>query len=325
VEASGLARLLPEANRSTDLTSLAPGSPSVLLEMGPYGSFERVLHWAENDARAATLDRETLFLRPGRSLLPGRRYIVALRNLVDADGDAVEPEPAFRALRDGTPSTIEQVEERREHFEFLFRSLRKAGVERGDLVLAFDFTVASDHNLTGQMVSMRDQAYAWLATQAPAAGVVVDEASSQEFDCSEEGQHIWREVRGTYPVPLFLDKDPEVPFPGNPSQRGFRVSFLVLDPADGFTPVFTTTTDAEFGISIPCAALDGPLSAVVTGHGLFGNGPSFAIDINRGIAEANQEFGIAAPARITGGTHWRGMSTRDFAGACSTSRRCRTG
>ncbi len=211
LEGSGPARLLPEANRSTDLTSLSPESPTVLLEMGPYGTFERVLHWTENDARANSPERQTLYLRAARSLLPGHRYIVAVRNLVYDNGAAIEPEPAFRALRDGTPSTIDQVEERREHFELLFRSLRKAGVDRDDLVLAFDFTVASDYNLTGQMVSMRDQGYDWLATQTPGAGVVVDETRSEEFDCSVEGEYVWREVRGTYPVPLFLDKDPETP------------------------------------------------------------------------------------------------------------------
>ena len=311
VEGSGLARLLPEANRSTDLTSISPDSPSVLLEMGPYGTFERVLHWTENDARAQSADRQTLFLRPARSLLPGRRYIVAMRNLVDDNGAAVEPEAAFRALRDGTPSTIDQIEARREHFEFLFRSLRKAGVDREDLVLAFDFTVASDYNTTGQMVSMRDQGYDWLATQVPGVGVVIDETRSKEFDCSQEGQHIWREVRGTYPVPLFLSLDPEVPDPANPSARGVDPSFLVLDPVDDFTPVFTTTTNAEFGISIPCAALDAPVSAMVVGHGLFGNGPAFAIDMNQFIANANEDFDIGAPAKITGGTHWRGMSDPD--------------
>jgi hypothetical protein len=319
LEGSGLARLLPEANRSTDLTSLSPDSPTVLLEMGPYGTFERVLHWTENDARANSPDRQTFYLRAARSLLPGHRYIVAVRNLVDDNGAAIEPEPAFRALRDGTPSTIDQVEERREHFELLFRNLRKAGVDRDDLVLAFDFTVASDYNLTGQMVSMRDQGYDWLATQAPGAGVVVDETRSEEFDCSVEGQHIWREVRGTYPVPLFLDKDPETPYPPDPGLRGFDASFLVLDPADDFTPVFTTTTNAEFGISIPCAALDAPVSAMVIGHGLFGNGPRFALDWNRALANANADFGIAAPAKITGGTHWRGMSDPDFAGTTSPS------
>ncbi len=304
-------RLLPEANRSTDHTSLSPDSPSVLLERGPYGTFERVLHWTENDARADNVDRRTVFLRPARSLLPGHRYIVAMRNLVDDNGAAVEPEPAFRALCDGTPSTIDQIEERREHFELLFRKLRKAGIDREDLVLAFDFTVASDYNTTGQMVSMRDQAYDWLAAQAPGMGGVIDESRSEEFDCSAEGQNIWREVRGTYPVPLFLSLDPEVPDPANPDARGVEPSYRVLDPADDFTPVFTTTTNAEFGISIPCAALDAPVSAMVAGHGLFGNGPAFGSDMNRSITGANDDYDIGAPAKITGGTHWRGKADPD--------------
>ena len=35
-------------------------------------------------------------------------------------------------------------------------------------MLAFDFVVQSDQGLTGQMLSMRDQSFAWLAAQAAA-------------------------------------------------------------------------------------------------------------------------------------------------------------
>ena len=45
------------------------------------------------------------------------------------------------ALRDRRPTTIPGVEERRHHFEKLFKKLRRAKVGRQDLVLAFDFVV----------------------------------------------------------------------------------------------------------------------------------------------------------------------------------------
>ena len=40
--------------------------------------------------------------------------------------------------------------------------LAALGVAREELVLAFDFTVMSDHSLTHEMISMRDQALGWV-------------------------------------------------------------------------------------------------------------------------------------------------------------------
>lgn len=311
LEQSGAARLHAEPSRSTDLTSLAPDSPSVLLEGGPPGRSRRILHWLENDVRPDVVPgidpaRRILFLRPGHSLTPGEHYIVALRNLVDAGGDAVEAEPVFAALRDGRPTDIPAVEARRAHFEHLFLQLALNGIPRESLVLAFDFSVASDHNLTGQMLSMRDQAFAWLAAQDQSIAPTFTVNDVDEYACSG-GQRIWREVRGRFQVPLFLDKDPEtLPIPAG---------YLQVGP-DGFAPVWATTTNPEYGISIPCAALEDPATTpvhpIVIGHGLFGNGPNTAIELADGISQAEDAFGLGFQNLIAGGTHWRGMSTRDF-------------
>lgn len=312
LEASGAARLLAEPNRSTDLTSLSSQSPTLLLRESKHiWKSERVLHWLENDARVdepeildAGVDptRRVLFLRPGQALASGQTYAVAFRNLVDTDGNPVEAEPVFAALRDHRPTTIPAVEARRSDFEKLFFRLWLNGVRRDELVLAWEFTTASDENLTGQMLSMRDQSLAWLAAQDQAAAPTFTVDHVDEFDCSVEGERIWRNVTGTYQVPLFLDKNP-----------GLAPGFLVVG-ADGFTPEWTTTTSPSYGIAIPCEALDGPLPPVVVGHGLFGDGPSFAQDVNRLLTDADDEFGLDASPSITGGTHWRGMSDLDFPG-----------
>jgi hypothetical protein len=305
VEASGAARLLAQPSRSTDLTSLSPASPTLLIDDA---NGARILHWVENDARQPDPAGRILFLRPGRSLTPGKRYIVAFRNLVDEAGRPIEAEPVFAALRDGRPTDIPGVEARRAELERIFGRLAGLGVARSSLVLAFEFTVASDHNLTGQMLSMRDQAFAWLAAQDQMAAPTFTVESVAENDCSVPGQRVWREVRGRFEAPLFLDRDLETdPIPA---------SYLQLGP-DGFTPFSTTTTRPPYGIAIPCAALEDPATtpvhAVVVGHGLFGSGPSFAIDLARGIREASNEFGIEFGAAITGGTHWRGLSSPDVA------------
>src|SRR5262245_19441485 len=145
--------------RTQDLRSLEHDSPTVLLDAD---TGRRVLHWVELDARATGPARQALLLRPARSLVPGRRYVVAVRGLRHPDGARVEPEAVFRALRDGAPTTIAAVEARRAHFEELFSLLARRDIRRDELVLAFDFVVRSDEQLRFAMLAMRDDAYAAL-------------------------------------------------------------------------------------------------------------------------------------------------------------------
>lgn len=237
---SDASRLL-ESTRSISTRSLDADSPSVLLDVD---SGERILHFLEPDARAAdTPDRQVLFLRPARSLLPGHRYIVAMRNLKHADGSAVEAEAPFAALRDDTPTEDPAIEARRAAFADIFARLATAEVARDDLVLAFDFVVQSDVGLTGQMLSMRDQAFDWLANAGDDEPLfTVDNV--QEFDCSMPNQYEWRRVEGTYRVPLFLTVDPVI----EPS----TVAFMSAD-ANG-APQPNGFTNPDFTIAIPCAA-----------------------------------------------------------------------
>ncbi len=302
LEASGAARLLPDT-RSTDLTSLSDASPTLLIDAE---TGERILHWLENDARPpADPSRALLFLRPARALKDDGHYIVAFRNLIAPDGQPVEAEPAFAALRDRRATDIPAIQERRGRMEWILGLLEENGVERSELVLAFEFHTASAENLTGQMVSMRDQAFRWLAAQEEQTFSV---QSSEEFDCTQPDQFVWKNVRGTYQVPLFLTADPET----DPLSAGV----LRTDAEDGFTPVWSELTNPEFGITIPCDALDPANTNVhplVVGHGLFGNGPSSAISIGSLVGEAAEEFGLGASRFIGGGTHWRGLSRPDFA------------
>jgi hypothetical protein len=292
-ERSNAARLLP-ATRTYDARSLDADSPTVLLDVSADPP-QRVLHFVENDARATSVDRQVLFLRPGKSLTPGHRYVVAARNLVTAGGTVVQAEPVFAALRDRRPTDIAAVEARREHFENLFAALASAGLGRDDLILAFDFVVQSDAGLTDQMLSMRDQSFDWLAAQA---GQTFTVERIIENDCAVPGTTQWRQVEGTYQVPLFLSSDPVTA----PTVTGT----LRVDAAG--VPVMDGLTHPPFTIGIPCTVLaDGgtPALPVVLGHGLFGDGRGFV------AAVAN----LAEFTYIAGATDWRGLSTPDISGA----------
>src|SRR5690606_34742280 len=126
--------------------SLGPNSPTVIInaETG-----ERVPHWAELDMSHDEDDRRAFMLVPAVRFDPNTRYIVAIRNVVDQNGQSLPANQAFAALRDGTPSDEGSIEARRPLYVDIFARLTEAGVAREDLQLAWDFTTASTENITG--------------------------------------------------------------------------------------------------------------------------------------------------------------------------------
>ena len=295
VEQSNASRLLA-ATRSYGTRSLDADSPTILIDAD---SGERILHFVENDAHADDPARRVLFLRPGKSLTPSHRYIVAVRNLVHADGSAVLPEAVFAALRDERPTDIAAIETRRANFADIFAKLDSAGVPRSNLILAFDFVVGSDVGLTGQMLSMRDQSFEWLEQAVTSSTKTFTVENVSTNDCLQTGTAIWRTIEGTYQVPLFLKGDP-VTSPATPA--------LLNVDANG-DPLQNGFTNPPFTIAISCAALaDGgtPLAPVVLGHGLFGDGRGFVRSLGNVTTDG---FNL-----IAGATDWRGLSAPEFAG-----------
>jgi len=265
--ASDASRLLPET-RNFGTRSLDWDSPSVLIDAD---SGERILHFLENDIRAEGSARQATFLRPNASLLPGHRYIVAVRKLVAPDGMPVEPEPAFRALRDRRAITIPSIAARRAEFEDLFHRLKRAGVPRHDLILAFDFMVASDASLAGDMLAMRSDALEWLDEQ-PDWSALIHLANEEILTSPRECRagDLWKYVSGTFTVPVYLETDGAVPVPADPYAAKDTLGFIARDE-DG-VPVRTSTAEAPFGLVIPCRALGQVAQRpMIFGHGLFGS------------------------------------------------------
>jgi len=157
--ASGLAPI-------TDMAaSLDRDAPIVIVDAD---TGERHPYWAELDSRAPDPAHQLLFVRPARNLLEGHRYVVAIRGVVDSAGQPIAPTDVFRAYRDRLRTDVPAVEDRRDHMEDLFRTLRRARVRRSGLMLAWDFTVASGENLSERLLAMRDDAFAHLGDAAPA-------------------------------------------------------------------------------------------------------------------------------------------------------------
>ena len=278
--------------RTHDASSLSRRSPTVLLDVD---SGQRVLHWIELDANTTDPARQVLFLRPAHALVPGHRYIVAFRRMLDAAGQALPAEDVFRALRDANPSTIPALEARREHFEDIFQELQHAGVSRHDLQLAFDFVVRSEQQLHERMLFMRDDALAWLAAKAPSDTSGFANVTTTAFgDCSDPAQRIWRRVAGTFAGPYYLNGNIN-----DPSQ-------LVLMNVDANRmPVRTGTFPFNFDVAVPCDVFRGerPGHPLMLGHGFLGRGA----DMVSGYVQGGL-FTDTPVSYIAGATDWRGLS-----------------
>ncbi len=268
-------------------------------------SGERQLIWAELDANASDPARQALIIRPARNLLEGHRYIVALRALRDGDGELIAPSEVFRAYRDGIDTGEESLEARRERMESLLQNLEDHGVARDNLVQAWDFTVASQRNLTERLLHIRDQAFASLGGGAPAFTIT---ESGPQIEGSVRGG-ISRGITGTFEVPNYLNQA------GGPP--GSRFNY------DGDTGVDALparlngndTVTARFRCQVPDTAVADfddngatvtPARAALYGHGLFGEGPGG--EFRSGNVRAMQtEHNVMFCA-----TDWIGMAEEDY-------------
>jgi hypothetical protein len=267
----------------TDLgRSLEDDSPVVVIDAA---NGRRWPVWAELDMNSPPENR-ALIVRPATNFLEHHRYVIAVRRMVDGTGVTLPPSPAFAAYRDGTCTTDPTFEARRAHMESLFRSLARAGVERGDLQLAWDFTIASQETLAERLLDMRDDAFRFLGGKAPHFTITsVQENPAAEFR---------RRVRGTFEVPLYMTGG------GAPGQR------LALD-ADGRPVRQAAPYVATFTCNLPQHDPPTPARMSLYGHGLLGDQG----EVNGSLVRTmSATYNVAYCA-----TDWIGMADPDVGNA----------
>lgn len=278
-------------NDNYDL-SLAADSPTVILDMT---TGQRVAHFAEIDLQAdGSPDSQALLLRPAARLEGGHRYAVGITRKVHApDGEELPVPPGFAALRDGKHTDHELLEEMRPRFADVLAALDTAGFPADELVVAWDFTVASDAFLHRDMIAARDRAIAALDTH-PIQYTVTSDAPV------DNGAQIKRRIEGTLDAPLFLSnhgnnnsgtkivRDGD----GLPALQGFyRIPFTAIVPACAYTA-------------------QAPVGMVIYGHGLLGDSGEAAGGVQRTTA--------AELCMVFVGTDMRGMSTQDLPAVART-------
>ncbi len=273
----------------TDIgSSLDRDAPIVLLDTT---TGERWPYWAELDANANSPDRQALLIHPARNFRDGHHYAVALRNLTDSAGHRLPALPAFAKVAGKRLPHHDPLAARQRQLAPTLRALEhRTNISKSqDLYLAWDFTVASTRSLTGDLFSIRDDAFRRLGSRTPPFAVT----GVKDFTPAEDAR-IAREVTGTISVPSYLSA------PGGPPG-----STLHRDKAGTPRRLPGNTQVAAFRCEIPRAAFTGePSRPALYGHGLLGS----ANEVGAGNVKAmanEHNFTFCA-------TDWIGMAQADI-------------
>lgn len=254
------------ATPATIEASLDPASPTVMVNAT---TGEWLAHWVDIDeyvvaakrriedgesSPAFTINRpleelmqeQAFMVRPAIRPDDATRYIVAIRGVVDANGDLLEPSPGFLALRDNLPSDDPIIESRRAHFEELFSILAENGVARENLQLAWDYTTASRENNTAAMVHMRDDALMTFPEGVPYTVEVRNDGLIDGMACRLEV---------TFDVPLYLTQ----------GETG-----ALLNLGEDGLPMRNGSFEYAAALLVPMSAQTDPAPLVAFGHGQLG-------------------------------------------------------
>ena len=257
---------------------------------------KRQLIYAELDANAKSASQRMLLIHPGKNFDEGARYIVALRGLRTASGKKIKPSKGFAALKRGKGA-----KRLRKRYKGIFKTLKRAGIAKGNLTLAWDFTIASERGLTARMLKIRNDAFAQLGDNNLADGKV--EGSAPKYTITKvvdnPDPQILRRISGTFTVPCYLNVQ------GCPPGARFHYSSKKKDALPTQLPGNTQT--AKFECAIPRAALTSPAHASLYGHGLLGD-PDEIDGANVKAMSQEHDFAFCATA-------WSGMSSEDVPNA----------
>jgi len=216
------------------------------------------------------------------------RYLVAIRDLTRTDGTEVLPSDYFLALRDQIDTEVAELEARREHFEDIFTTLAASGVERESLILAWDFRTSSGEAAWGDVLHVREDAFERFEAGTDGVGTCTVEDVAEDVN-----DEVFRRVRGTYTVPLYM----ETQYEGSLANRD----------ADG-NMAYNGTAEAPFELIIPRSVVarveggEGPARMLMYGHGLLGSarqvssgGTRRAAQYAEMVAFGTDYWGLAEP------------------------------
>ena len=332
----------PAAFQNSDLPPITDSSayadPNATVVVIDAETGERHPIWAELDSNPTTIDPSddgpgginivpgnteevNLIIRPLKNFEYGHRYIVAFRNLKNADDQAISAPLAFRVYRDNLKTRQSIVEKRRPQMNSIIGDVvTKGDLTRKSLYMAWDFTVASEKSITGRALQIRDDAFARLGDTNLADRTIQGDSPTFSIlnvcdkyepgggpDCGGEidqpggGSNLLRVVEGRLTgVPCYLNI--------NGCPAGAIFDFKANGDID-FDPTFTM--NVPFRCFIPESIQPGgegnavaPGRAGMYGHGLLGD---YSQILSTGPVSVGSQGGS-----IWCGANWDGFSTADL-------------
>ncbi len=274
----------------TDVSKAMAADASVIVVNMTTG--ERLPIFAEPDMNAADPSERMLIIRPLKRMASKTRYAVGIRNTVKAaDGGDLPISAGFAKILAGEKNDHPRAARIEAGYDAVFASLESAGMPKGELVLAWDFVTASDTFLTGDLLSMRAQGLATMATR--------DYSYTFEELNNDNPAEVLRFLSGTHEIPNF-SSEPERP-----------TSPITRDESG--TPKLNGFSNAKIGALVPKCVETAPLPipTIIFGHGMFGSGED---SLNHRFLQklANEECIV-----VIGGD-WRGLTSDEFSSIAFT-------
>ncbi len=307
--------------RTHDDTSLrrdgagALTSPTVLLHVKSENPriTEPVLHWVELDSQASP-GRQVLIVRPAISLVPGDRYIVAVRNLRTSTGQTIAPEAIYDVVRrtntaQQRPTNLIQVVQRMVYHYLEIRPfLEDQGVAIEDTQIAFDFRVRSEASLNAPLEAIAQVAKDWVADKIASGAPLFTVTQALRRDENNTAYVI----SGTFESPLFLSDPTNPSVPMDPELDPTGLSRIIFEQVNGqAVPVVRATHSAEFSMLVPDSAMDEPSAGTETNAMFAGHGSlsSSSGAIGRWLGTIGAADTPDGRGYLAGSTSFRGFST----------------
>ncbi len=272
--------------------SFGKNQPIVLIDES---TGRRRLIYSQLDANATTPQSTNLMIIPGKALAEGHTYVVALRRLRNASGRLLKAPTWFARLRDNRPLPRNE-RSQRSRYARIFAVLSRAGIGRGPLYEAWDFTVASQKSLTSRLLSIRNSAFAQLGDRNLADGKVRGRAPGYTITANSSLTPQLRDIQGTFQVPCYLITC------GSTATTGFHYSSSKPDALP--TQISGNVATAAFECIVPTSASPAhPARISLYGHGLFGSRSEVTKPWVRALA-TNYNMAFC-------GTDWWGLASPD--------------
>jgi hypothetical protein len=240
--------------------SFAKNAPIVVIDEA---TGQRQMIYTQLDANAPTSATTNLMVIPGKEWTDGHTYIVAMRSLRNSSGHIIKAPSWFEKLRDKRKLPADERSQLKRYTK-IFAALKRAGIARKNLYEAWDFTVASEQNLTGRLLAIRNNAFAQLGDNDLATGKVVGRAPAYTVTSNTTLTPQLQDVQGTFQVPCYLVVC------GPSAAAGFHYSSSKPDATPTQIPGNIAT--ATFECIIPDTATPSDPSRIsLYGHGLLGS------------------------------------------------------